>query len=865
MMNLKIQETFSIQLNMLSDWHIGSGSGSGVIDSIVQKDLNGLPYISAKTLTGILRDATELVALGLDNGEENGRWQEWVNCLFGEQPSVTIEVDETIESPPRPAALSIRSAHLPRKLSHVLSTESKSKLKNAICFIKPGIKIEQSSGCAEKDCLRFEEMVRQGTVLEALNCQLILPPESKQEQKQTAYALLIAGMKMVERLGGKRRRGAGLCQIRIQEESNTNTESWLQWLSKLEKPPSIPEFKELNENEKQFNHSKNQPLLSDRKSSLTEEENKSDSAYDWYSLDIQIITKSPVIINARTIGNVVETLDYIPAKYLLRFVHRKLGKWLNVNQAISKNYLVITNATLAINNQPSRPTPFCLFAEKINGGLDKGDVYNRFMENPEKKTENAQLENQSAEIQLKGIRGGYVGVFDGNDFLLPSYQKIEPQLYTHNTIEDQFQRPTRDIGGVFSYEAIPAKTTFKAQLRLPQSLIQELADNNPSWWNNLHDEYRIGQSKKDDYGLIELKTTGNPVKLSYNDFEDSSPNKNQSNNYLYVWLLSDVLLRDSRLRPTANPDDFKIQLQQKLGVELEERFDENLLSLMARQQRTDSWQVKWGLPRPSLVGLQAGSCFVYEVRSGKIEPNRIKQLEVEGIGERRAEGYGQICFNDRLLTSCLSKPQPYSAKQNNHQNSSITVDDNNFQATSDNIINPSDSSFDYARTVELEAWRDEIRLKSLAITSDENKRYQYLGLKIRDENGDESKPSMTQLGNLRTVIGRLQSSSDSQRVLAWIESVSKVPNRLEKWQDGSLDGSLDKIKNLIENKNEIWRILEISEDLIITKNGKEELQQKLWAEAIRIFIDACIRGHKRDLEKVESERTKNLLGKGGIN
>jgi len=120
---------------------------------------------------------------------------------------------------------------------------------------------------------------------------------------------------------------------------------------------------------------------------------------------------------------------------------------------------------------------------------------------------------------------------------------------------------------------------------------------------------------------------------------------------------------------------------------------------------------------------------------------------------------------------------------------------------------------------------------------------------------------MTQLGNLRTVIGRLQSSNDSQRVLAWIKSVSKVPNRLEKWQDGSLD----KIKNLIENKNEIWRSLEISEDLIITKNGKEELQQKLWAEAIRIFIDACIRGHKRDLEKVESERTKNLLGKGGIN
>ena len=428
---------------------------------------------------------------------------------------------------------------------------------------------------------------------------------------------------------------------------------------------------------------------------------------------------------------------------------------------------------------------------------------------------------------------------------------------------------------MFSYQAIPTETTFKAQLRLPQSLIQQLKEKNPSWWHNLHDEYRIGQSKKDDYGLIELKTTGNPLPLSDNDnsenksssqqnlsevestdsdsanhlskadSEDSSPQQNQSDNYLYVWLLSDVLLRDSRLRPTADLDEFKCQLEQKLGVILKEREDKNLLSLMARQRRTDSWQVRWGLPRPSLVGLQAGSCFVYEV-TGEIKPDKIKELEAQGIGERRAEGYGQICFNDRLLTSSLSQLKPYSANQNNNQNSS-TVNDNNSQTTSNNIINPKDSSFEYARIIELEAWRDEIRLQFLAIASSPEKRYEYLRLNIvKNDNGNESKPSMSQLGNLRTVIGRLQSSSDSQRVLTWIESVSKVPNRLEKWEKGRLDT----IKNLIENQNEIWTILDISEDLTITENGKQQLQQELWTEAIRIFIDACIRAHKRDWEKV---------------
>lgn len=78
-MNLDVPSSFTITIRMASDWHVGSGTGRGEIDSEVQRDADSFPYIPAKTLTGILRDGCEQVALALDNGGERGKWHNWVN------------------------------------------------------------------------------------------------------------------------------------------------------------------------------------------------------------------------------------------------------------------------------------------------------------------------------------------------------------------------------------------------------------------------------------------------------------------------------------------------------------------------------------------------------------------------------------------------------------------------------------------------------------------------------------------------------------------------------------------------------------------------------------------------------------------
>ncbi|RMD70425.1 MAG: hypothetical protein D6822_04140 [Cyanobacteria bacterium J149] len=43
---------------------------------------------------------------------------------------------------------------------------------------------------------------------------------------------------------------------------------------------------------------------------------------------------------------------------------------------------------------------------------------------------------------------------------------------------------------------------------------------------------------------------------------------------------------------------------------------------------------------------------------GELDINQLSQIQMSGIGERRVEGYGQMCFNDPLLTMELSKLTP---------------------------------------------------------------------------------------------------------------------------------------------------------------------------------------------------------------
>jgi CRISPR-associated protein Csx10 len=788
--SLQTPTNFKIEIAMESDWHIGSGIGRrGDIDRLVKRDRDGLPYLPAKTITGIWRDACELLVNGLDDDSSNGHFSKLLDYLFGDQPALS---KKAIAISPREAALSIRAAHFPETLSKAL--KNKPLLKEAIAFVKAGVKIDRETGCAIEEYLRFEEVVRGGITLSA-DCQLQLPVDA--QLQQLCFALLVASTKFFTKIGGKRRRGNGQCNVTIE---SIKTDEWITWLgdylnSESLTLPNIPELAIQS----------SPPKVGDRS-----EGNEN----SWQTIRIEVTALSPIVITKRTVGNVVETLDYIPGTHLLRMVRRQIVKHhpdfaASIDSAIAHNDLVITNATIAIGQTQSYPTPFVLSTEKIGGGLLKGaKIYNRL------------LDDVTEATQLKAERGGYLTCATNNSILeYPNYQKVDITAETHNIVDDAVQRPTSNTGGVYTYEAIASGTIFQAEVRLRKHLANSIGQTQAHWQKVLGGETAIGQSKKDDYGRVIVEV------LDVKAEPSSSSKPKQDIKELTVWLLSDMLLRDDRLRPTNDFEYLKKQLEDRLDIKL--KSPDQKIGI-ARSHRIDSWQVRWQLPRPSLVGLGAGSCIRFEITTGELDSDGLGAIERSGIGERRAEGYGQVCFNHPLLSQSLSGLTYSKASDEDKSQEDPPV----------NLI-PLQR---YARIIERAAWQKAIQQKVLARAKD-YKTLLYIGI-------EKDKPTMSQLGALRSVLSQVQNFSDTNQAILWLANIRANKSRSGKW----LNQSLEKIGRYLTEANLIWEDLALNlEPITLTDTGEADLKKDLWAEALYALIDACIRAHKRDLEKKQSQ------------
>jgi len=122
---LPTDKSFLVRLTMQSDWHVGSGMGRpGNVDRLIARDADDLPFVPAKTLRGIWRDACERLCRGLDDGQL-GEWSRFVDRLFGSQPALgQYDPTERHRNPaeaPIESAVQIRSARIPATLRQQLA------------------------------------------------------------------------------------------------------------------------------------------------------------------------------------------------------------------------------------------------------------------------------------------------------------------------------------------------------------------------------------------------------------------------------------------------------------------------------------------------------------------------------------------------------------------------------------------------------------------------------------------------------------------------------------------------------------------------------------------------------------------------
>lgn len=796
-----LPERFRIRLTMESDWHVGSGMGRpGNIDRLIARDADGLPFVPAKTLHGIWRDACERLCRGLDDGQ-SGAWSQLVDQLFGSQPALGPSDPTGRHGDPTAlplmSAVQVRPARIPSPLRELLARADR-RVRQALTFVKPGVKIDRRSGSAQTDFLRFEEMARKGTVLEA-DCHLVV---TDQATRELASALLIASARLVERLGGKRRRGTGRCRLEI---LGANPATAVAWLADNVSPPNWSHDHPSNASpEKRYLADKDDP---------------------WLCVPLILRLQGPLAVSYRTTGNVVETLDFVPGSYLLPHVTQALsGLGLDVRSALQAGDVCVLPAYPEVDGERGQPVPLAWFASKDMkkplSDANRGKVINRL------------LQAEPADgTQLKQMREGYVST------RAKTLYKTSITVRTHNTVEDQSQRPSESVGGVYTYEAIAPSdrgmpVVLRSELRLRGTLADHLAQTDANWWKRLSGEVALGRSKKDDYGsaLVEV--------MKPYPFESEASIRDDQ--LLFVWLVSDTLLRNSRLHPEPTAACLGEELSRRLGVRLKLReYAGELMSEFVRIRRLDTWHVGWGLPRPSLVALQAGSCMVFQVVDGTLDPPKLAQVEACGIGERTAEGYGQVRFNHKLLLEPLTHAtkapstdgiDPGDSKENNEENNLEPPQPTELMASNH-------PAFSFARRIETECWRQEIRRKCLALAADARKRKQHLGWDSRKD-----LPPMSQLGGLREQLAMLRTVSDRPQVIGWLDHLATNNRRKDKWP------SISEVKAFIESDSRIWEVIDTGGWPTLTEGAETQLRQELWALAVRTFFDACIRAHKRELE-----------------
>ncbi len=220
--------------------------------------------------------------------------------------------------------------------------------------------------------------------------------------------------------------------------------------------------------------------------------------------------------------------------------------------------------------------------------------------------------------------------------------------------------PSKDDtqGAVYRYDALAPKQTFEAAILCNDSDVTHLK----SW---LRGDAILGGSRSGGYGLSRFEVLKDEALDTWR--EASGTLIPDVDGKLIITLLSDALLRDHNGQFVVDPQVVTRTLSERMGISLSpyKHAGEAAPSRWAylRGETVGGFNRKWGLPLPQALAVKMGSVFVYE------KPNmddrelkeRLQKLEAEGIGERRAEGFGRVAVNwhtEAELKVDPTKPRP---------------------------------------------------------------------------------------------------------------------------------------------------------------------------------------------------------------
>ncbi len=811
-------QSFRLRLEMLSDWRIGTGTGrQGSVDGIVARDVRDLPFVPSTTLRGIWRDAAETLAHGLDGGAAGGGWARAVDHLFGSQPA--LDGGAGRETGPIPGLLTVGDARFPDELGRLL--EPRPKARQAFTFIKSGVAIDPETGRAKDDFLRFDEIARADAVLA---CEVSIAETGDEDVDNKLKAFALASLRLVERLGGDRRRGAGRCRIEVVEKGKAGDDLVEEAVNRLAADHEAPVDVAVPTQDRIVHYGDAAGIGETLR----------------FGLDVELT--APTTIASKVEGNLTSTLDFVPGTFLLSAAARLLAG-VGVAEddffaAVSAGRARVLAATPLADGNRALPVPFILEEKKDDASSPwPGGARGSLRVRP-------QADDGGA--QYRPLRSGYCLAEATPGKGVRFAARPETGLRTHNAVDDAKQKPTEDAGGgVYVQEAMKPGTRLRGAIVIDGSLLPASAAGKLVGQKAFA---RLGRARMTGYGAATVTVVG----------ADPGPQpvaSNSADGRLRLLVASDLVLP---VGAPSQPLEALCDLLVEAGVEARMLPGESEV----RFRRLDGWIGAWGLPRPSLTAVAAGSVIVL-AGADDVPAMVLERLAVTGLGERRGEGYGEICIAPGILTGQALNPPPQTVGECRGASGETSPQANErHRAENAELRDTAKQNHleSFLEIVERAAVLDVLRTFAELAAADESIRGGMLGWKA----GREPSPPMSQLGTLRGLIDAAGDRPNFSAACEFLRKIAAADHRARKWGGKATIGVLHDLLSSGDEKTtrigdelvSIWEILErhrkqaFDEALLPATivSTAEEVRAQWAAKATAEFLFAAIRQHKRSGE-----------------
>jgi len=245
-------------LTFMTAFHCGTGIREALIDRTVMRNSGGYLYVPGSTLKGVLRERCEQLARFYEPGKQEEREEERAQsphdaeaALWGLGKGKPGMVTRIFGSQNRPGRLFFDDAEQTESEIEEYDSqeedEGKGKYRDLQVGVYTQVRLDRPTRTAVRGALYSSEFGNsdipfRGTIQGWLACETIDPgtgsPEQSSYTPTYSLLLLLAGLRMFERIGGNKSTGKGHCECAIKRIEINGVEYaedvWKSWLSQID-------------------------------------------------------------------------------------------------------------------------------------------------------------------------------------------------------------------------------------------------------------------------------------------------------------------------------------------------------------------------------------------------------------------------------------------------------------------------------------------------------------------------------------------------------------------------------------------------------------------------------------------------------